>query len=382
MDEAVKKYFIDLLYQALHDPNHLPPCPLETEEQWHMLRKLLRRNKLESLAFTVLQGESKLPKVLREQLNQQMLRDLVLDTRQQHLMGILRQTFAEKNIPFAMVKGAYLKQDYPQSHLRFMSDIDLIIEPERKDDAENTIRDMGGEFHGYDGNDAIFIMPGNLTLETHRYLFFRREKTGIAPCSDWSYLDKAKNELTEDGFALQMICHLLSNLCKAGLGIRYVMDLWVYRHRHSVQPDWDKVMAQLEDWGLKKVTENVIALSEYWFTGNDGAPFFLPELEAAVLDSSLYGKAGQGAVNNMGMAGSKSAAVAHHVFLSKEELQKRFPWCKKSDLLLPAAWVARAGQTLVYHSGSVKSWLKKLASTDQSVIDAQHQYLKKLGFFE
>ena len=382
MDAAVTQYFIDVLRSALHDPRQLPACPLQTPEQWQLLIKLLKRNKLESLAFTVLQAEPALPPEIKEYLSHQTIRDLVLDTRQMHLMALLRQTFAQKGIPFAMVKGAYLKQDYPQSHLRFMSDIDLIIEPESKDAAESCIREMDGVFHGYDGNDAIFIMPGNLTLETHRYLFFRREKNGIAPCSDWSYLDKEKNALTEEGFALQMICHLLSNLCKAGLGIRYVMDLWIYRHRHPNQPDWDKVMAQLQAWGLKKVAENVIELSEYWFTGNDGTPFFLPELQEAVLESSLYGKAGQGAVNNMGMAGSKTAAVAHHVFLSKEELHKRFPWSKKSDLLLPAAWIARAGQTLVYHSGSVRSWLKKLASTDQTVIDQQHEYLKKLGFFE
>ena len=382
MDEAVKKYFIHVLYRALHDPSDLPPCPLETVEQWQQLHGLLKRNKLESLAFTVLQAEPKLPEKLKEILEQRQLKDVILDTRQQHLLALLRQALKEKGIPFAMVKGAYLKQDYPQSYLRFMSDIDLIIEPERKDEVESCIRDMGGVFHGYDGNDAIFIMPGNVTLETHRYLFFRREKTGIVPCSDWRYLDREKNELTEEGFALQMICHLLSNLCKAGLGIRYVMDLWIYRHRHSAQPDWEKVMAQLNAWGLEKVAQNVIALSEYWFTRNDGTPFFLPELEQAVLESSLYGKSGQGAINNMGMAGSKGAAVAHHVFLSREELHKRFPWSKKSDLLLPAAWAARAGQTLVYHSSTVKSWLKKLAKTDNAQIDAQRAYLEKLGFFE
>lgn len=383
MDESVKNYFIDLMYQALHDPKVLPPCPLQTLEQWRLLHGLLKANKLESLAFTVLQAEPALPEKLREILQQRQLRDITLDTRQQHLIGLLRQTFQDRGgIPFALVKGAYLKQDYPQSHLRFMSDIDLIIEPESKAAAESCIKDMGGIFHGYDGNDAIFVMPGKVTLETHRYLFFRREKTGIVPCSDWSYLDREKNALTEEGFALQMICHLLSNLCKAGLGIRYVMDLWVYRHRHSIQPDWDQVMAQLKAWGLGKVTENVIALSEHWFTEHDGTAFFLPELEEAVLSSSLYGKSGQGAINNMGMAGSKGAAVAHQLFLSKEELHKRYPWSKKSDLLLPAAWAARAGQTLIYHSSSVTSWLRKLAKTDNAQIDAQRAYLEKLGFFE
>lgn len=382
MNEAVKNYFITLLYQALHDPKALPPCPLEDLDQWRQLHGLLKRNKLESLAFTVLQAEPKLPEKLRQILQERQLQDLILDTRQQHLMSLLRETLPEKGIPFAMVKGAYLKQDYPQSHLRFMSDIDLIIEPDSKEAAESCLQDMGGVFHGYDGNDAIFIMPGNITLETHRYLFFRRDKTGITPCSDWTYLDREKNALTEEGFALQMICHLLSNLCKAGLGIRYVMDLWVYRHRHSSQPDWDKVMAQLRQWGFGKVTENVIALSEYWFTGNDGGPFFLPELEAAVLDSSLYGISGQNAVNAMGMAGSKSATLAHHVFLSKEELQKRFPWSKKSDLLLPAAWIARTGQALFYHGSTVRSWLGKLARADKAEIDGQRAYLEKLGFFE
>lgn len=382
MTDTVKKYFIDVLYQGLHDPKALPPCPLESDDQWRQLHGLLKQNKLESLAFTVLQFESKLPEKLRKILEQRQLQDVILDTRQMHLMELLRQTLPEKHIPYALVKGAYLKQDYPQSHLRFMSDIDLIIEPESKDAVEDCIRDMGGVLHGYDGNDAIFIMPGNVTLETHRYLFFRREKTGIVPCSDWKYLDREKNALTEEGFALQMICHLLSNLCKAGLGIRYVMDLWVYRHRHSVQPDWEKVMAQLKAWGFGKVTENVIALSEYWFTGNDGTPFFLPELENTVLDNTLYGRSGQNAVNSMGLAGSKGAAIAHHVFLSREELHKRFPWSKKSDLLLPAAWVARAGQTFVYHGSTVTSWLKKLAFTDKAVIDEQRAYLEKLGFFE
>lgn len=381
MQNPVRAYFLALLRQALRDPKVRPPVPLTTDEEWKTLFIYICRNKLEGLCLRVLQSEPAAPSWLIKYLHQQVFKDLNLDNRQQYTIAEIRDVFTQRNIPFAFVKGVYLKHDYPETHQRFMSDIDIIVEPDFKAQAEQALVQMGGTLKGYDGNDGIFKLHGNVTVETHRYLFFRRQQNGVMCYSDWRYFDRENNALTEEGFALQMICHMVSNLCKGGLGIRYVMDLWVYRHCHKTQPDWNAVMEQLQVWGLAKVTQNLIALSEHWF-GDDDTPFPLPELIDDIMNCSLYGKPGKSAVNNASLAGGRVKAALSQIFLPRSELEKRFPWCKKSPLLLPAAFFARCYQTAAHHSKAVNSWLKTVSQTDEAEIQKQREYLKKVGFFD
>jgi hypothetical protein len=63
-------------------------------------------------------------------------------------------------------------------------------------------------------------------------------------------VDEGRNRLTEEGFALNLVGHTVGEMRKGGPGIRYVLDLWVYRHLHEPQPVWDAVLGRLGRDGM------------------------------------------------------------------------------------------------------------------------------------
>ena len=164
-----------------------------------------------------------------------------------------------------------------------------------------------------------------------------------------------------------------------GLGIRYVLDLWVYRHRFDAQPDWDIVFEELRRAKIDRVAQTLILLSEHWF-GNESQEELPQGLEEYILSSSLYGMTGQVALNNASLAGCRLRAISHHLFLTKEEYIKRYPWVAGRLYMLPVAWAVRIVHTLRHHGQQTVSWTNGLIGIQSDTLQNRRDMLKRIGF--
>lgn len=374
MNTKQDRQFIRLLRQALcGDVGEL------RIEDWQRIWKLAAKNRLESLIYSVARNRFDLPQEVKDRLAAAWQRDVIRDTRQEYMITRIDAVFRESGISFAPMKGVILKHNYPESYLRFMTDIDFYIQTSDRSRIERCMEILGATSTSHDCGDIAYNLPGGVHAEFHGRLLYKSTGTGVVGYSDWTWVDEEKNCLTEEGYALNLIGHMAYNLATSGLGVRYVLDLWVYRHRHTPQPNWDEVMVQLKKDGLDRVAQNLIDLSECWLGIGEYTPV-LEELEEYIFGGGLYGLSSRNALSGAGLNGSKFGAVWRQVFRSREEFENRYPWLKRYPILLPVAWGKRAVYTLTRNRKIVERWSTSLKEVSSSEIKEQAVRLRRFGF--
>lgn len=339
---------------------------------WERIWKLARTNHLETVVYRAA------PEDQRARMENTYLLSVARSVRQGRLLGTIESELRDHRIAFAPQKGSILRNDYPDAIYRFMSDIDIYIRPSDREKIRTALEPANGKLRGSESGDDQFIFPANLGVEFHGRLLYRKTKNGIENYPDWSYVDTGKNRLTEEGFALNLIGHAVYDLSKGGPGIRYILDLWVYRHRHSPQPDWDLVWDKLKEDRIDQAAKNLMDLSEYLFGTGEASPV-IDELAEYVLAAGLHGDPIRGAASEMARSGSKSKAICKQVFRSRTEFENRYPWVKKCPLLLPVAWIVRLFSSFRKNRSHIKSWLKNIGSTETDEINSQRERLKRFG---
>ena len=187
-------------------------------------------------------------------------------------------------------------------------------------------------------------------------------------------------EMTEEGFYLNIICHLADHFVRGGVGVRFVLDIWVCRHLRKSQPDRSFVESELQRFGLLKFTQNLEALAEHWF-GSGESNDLLDELGNYFLTSGSHGIAQRAMLNAVTLSdgGNQRSALLAKVFYPRGELEDRFPWCKGKPYLLPAAWCVRAFRAVTQHGDLILKWSKDTGKIKKEEIDENRDRLRRFG---
>ena len=109
----------------------------------------------------------------------------------------------------------------------------------------------------------------------------------------------------------------------SGPGIRYILDLWIYRNRHQPQPDWQVVDEQLIKDNIYGAAHNLLNLSEYLFGDGDESPLMV-EMADYVLKGGLHGDYKHGLASQA----ANGKAVIKQLFRNRTEYENRYLWLK------------------------------------------------------
>ena len=363
-----EKQFVQLLRSVVSDEK--APVEVDWPGVWH----LARRHHLETMVWEIAKSDPTLPDALKAQMNAAHNKMAARDIRQSWCLQQIEEALCQAQIPYSLLKGAILKNDYPQTCFRFMSDLDFYIRPADRPEIRRTIEGIHGAFRGTESGDEQFLFWDTIGVEFHGRLLYRKGKTGIESYPDWQFVDTRRNRLTEEGYALNLIGHAVHDLAGSGPGIRYILDLWMYRNRHQPQPDWDAVDARLKKDNIYGAAHNLLNLSEYLFGDGKEAPLML-EMADYVLKGGLYGDYKRGLTSQA----ANEKAVWKQLFRNRTEFENRYPWLKKYPYLLPAAWGIRLVQSFKNHREIISNWNREVKKIDQQEIEAQKERLKKFG---
>lgn len=351
--------------------------PLSPNPDWLGIWRLALRNHLEAIVQSFARAHGGAPSELLAQMEQAYYAAVAHDVQQRATINSIVAALRNSGIPYAPMKGCVLKNDYPASHLRFMCDVDLYIRVEDRGRADVCLREIGAMRTGESAGDGTYVIA-NTGLEPQSMLCYRLEHGQIVHYPDWSLVDEERNCLTEEGFALNLIGHCVGDIRKGGPGLRYVLDLWVYRHRHQTQPDWEFVYDRLRHDGIYDAAKNLLDLSEYLF-GNGVPSPLMEEMADYVMSTSLYGDATRASTTEVALSGGRGGAIAHQVFRDRADYENRYPWLAGRPWLLPAAWVIRAGHVIRTRPQTVLGWLRGTESVSRSEADAQRDRIKRFG---
>lgn len=360
------------------------PARLPESINWKNLLAQIRFHHVESLACYALKSIPDAPEEIRSELSAAHKERLFLDAQQDYAAAIVRDALTAAEVPHILLRGALLKQDYPSPDMRSMSDLDYLVRVEDYPKIRTAMESAGGRHAHTDGGHYSFVLPPQVAVEFHPNLIYTASPVGTAINPGWQYVKPGSGpyalELTEEGFYLNMICHLAYHFAKGGTGARSVLDIWVYRHRHTPQPDRAFVDRELRRAGLLDFAGQVEALSEAWFGGGAMTPE-LEELSEYILTSGVYGTQTRAVLNAASFSGGGTgrSALVSRAFYPRRELENRFPWTRGRPWLLPAAWCLRAVKAVTVHRGHIRRWSRAANAISTEEIKSQRERLKRFG---
>ena len=359
---------------------------LQTAPDWSAFLKLAYIHNLLPLACDGLQKTpdiwQQVPADAQDALTGAYMQAIFRDTQIEYAKQQLQTALTQAEIAHIFLKGAVLKYDYPEPALRTMSDMDLLVYAEDFDRIAEVAKSLGGKAVSGDGNHRNYSFPGRVAVEFHPNLLHHASAIGTGINPGWQYAkdtDTVSKELTEEGIYLNTICHLAHHFVNGGVGVRFVLDVWVSRHLRKNQPDRAFVEAELARFGLLDFAHNIEQLAEVWFGDLLTTPL-LEELGEYILTSGSHGTEEQAMLNAMSLSGgSRASALWKKAFYPRAELEDRFPWCKGKPLLLPAAWCCRAYLAITQHGHIIAKWSKDTGKISKEQVTENQKKLNRFG---
>ncbi len=374
------KNLIALLRSAVTDE----PVQFPVQMDWSNLLAQVRFHHVEVMAGQALRFIPEVPEVISCQLSMAHKERLFQAAQQDYAIKAVRDALTAAEVPHVLLRGALLKADYPAPDMRSMSDLDYLVHTEDYPRIKAAMEKLGGRHIHSDGGHYSFALPPNVSVEFHPNLIYTASPVGTAINPGWQYVRPGSGpyalELTEEGFYLNMLCHLAYHFAKGGSGARSILDIWVYRHRHASQPDRHYVDRELKRAGLLDFAEKIEGLAEAWF-GEGAMTPELEELGRYILTSGAYGVQSRAVLNaaSFSKGGTGRSALVAKAFYPRRELENRFPWAKGRPWLLPAAWCLRVVNAVTRHSGHIRRWSRAAGAISKEEIESQREQLKRFG---
>jgi len=376
-----------LLINALACAMTGKPFALPKDIQWPTFLKLCKAHAVTPLVYDGFQKAGllqQLPQQVQNALSGAYFSAIFQDSQLEHTKAQLAQRLEEANIRHIFLKGICLKKNYPVPALRTMCDIDVLVHTDDYPAIKQVALAMGGVAGHSDGNHRNYRFPGGVEVEFHPNLIHQETPVGTQINPGWQYAtpDKtgAAGELTEEGFYLNTICHMANHFVAGGVGVRFVLDVWVSRHLRQPQPDRGFIEKELERFCLLEFTRNIEALAEAWFT--EGVlTEELTELAEYILTSGSHGTSARAMLNAVVLSpgGTQTSALMKRAFYSRAEMEDRFPWCKGKPWLLPIAWLVRAFRAVKNHGKLILQWGKGTGDVTKTQVTRQKEKLKRFG---
>ena len=248
------------------------------------------------------------------------------------------------------VQGTVVKQYYPQSHLRMMSDLDFIIPKDRLDEAQRIMQDLGYQAKITHENTEVAAAKDNLHIELHTEYF---DKTHIVyaalnhPFSQTTLHDDHTAAVTDTVYYLFHWLHTLKHATEfAGIGIRRIIDLYYLEAALKDKVDLAYIDGILSEYALYEIKTKLIAVKDHWFCGIE-PDTDISALEAEILASGTHGTREIYFRNKFtreqanGIHFVKLRYVLGFVFPKKQALYAAYPFCAAHRLPLVICWICR-----------------------------------------
>ncbi len=265
---------------ALH--GRVPTAEEMSSVDFEWLYKQASRHSMQSITYFALKSyyekNGALPQGLTEEQYLQFEKDYKKQVQRTVYFSFEREkiiAFLESSgIWYLPMKGIILQNHYPQLGMRQMADNDIYFDISRRKDVKSFMSDSGYEVVAYgQGVHDTYQKQPFYNFEMHVYLY--RESTND---TFYEYYKNVKERLVKDegnsfgyhfsdeDFYIHTLTHIYKHYSHGGLGVRFLMDVFVYLQSKEATLDWDYISAELEKLKIFDFAQTVKSLSKKLFS--------------------------------------------------------------------------------------------------------------------
>ena len=322
-----------------------------------------------------------------EQLHQLTLKSMMISLRQLYEIEQIEKAFEAENISYMPLKGIILKNIYPKPEMRTMGDADILIQLEQYPTIKSIMERLQFSFQYESDHELVWKKP-TLFLELHKRImtsynkdFYRYFGTGWQVAKKVS--DRSRYEMSAEDFYIFSFVHFTKHYRISGIGIKHLIDLWVYSCTNS-NLNWGYIEKALKKLNLLEFHANVRKTIDVWF--NDGEKTDITDLITNVIfNSGEYGTTEMTIINRALRNGEDTALkikvshVFHSVFLPYSAMKKKYSILEKAPILLPIMWLVRCCNILFCDKKRVKHYFGRINQIDTSRVEDNRHALHAVG---
>lgn len=315
-------------------------------------------------------------------------RNLALSEQQIYSVNVILSAFDQQKIDYLPLKGALIKSIYPKPEMRSMGDADILIKTEQYGEIKPIMQRLGYTEVVESDHEYIWNKQ-NVHIELHKRLIPSYNKDYYAYFGDGWRLAKEKNgtrySMTDEDQMIYLFTHFAKHYRDAGIGIKHIVDLWVYR-KNNPNLDESYIKRELIALQLYNFYVNIVNTLSVWFEGRepDEKTDFITSV---IFDSGVYGTS-KAHILSEAVKKSKSAQSAksikrnkfiNNTFLPYENMSLKYPFLKKAPFLLPIMWIYRIIFAIIFRSNRVKAEARALGQMSAKNINSYQDSLTFVG---
>lgn len=205
-------------------------------------------------------------------------------------INVLGSVLSYAKIPYILLKGAVIRDLYPDKDLRTSCDLDILVRSEDVNTAVSIIEKETDFVKTHDAYHNASLRNKTTHLELHFTLKENQEKIDSVLDLAWDYAYPTGNgsmyAFTPEYQVFYVLAHMAHHFLNGGLGIRPFIDIWMLRNRTSF--DESLVLDLCGKAGLSKFYVSCCLLSDVWLS-NKQHTTVTKMMEEAALSGGVYG---------------------------------------------------------------------------------------------
>lgn len=289
----------------------------------------------------------------------------------------LHDIFSNEGYDFMPLKGAQIRNYYPEPDMRSMGDIDFLVKTDKSQEARDKVKDIMLK-NGYkidllnDGQVDSYKNDGDVIIEIHFEFSYFNHAFYEHFIVDWDKLDKVDDhsyKMTNEDLYYFNIGHFAKNMFTKGIGFKTVLDTYVLYNLLTLE-EQNSINNRLKLIELDKFNDTLVSLSKVWFEEEKDDSLY--RIGDYILENGTYGTEKHRAIVDVmgkesnGEQNGRISFLLERIFPSAKILYSRFNIKRKNPLLLPILWIARV-ILLLFASNEKKAMIKNERNQISSV---------------
>ncbi len=333
-------------------------------------------------------GVSKNIEVMREELMRVYQGISISETQLTEIHQIMN-AFETHGIVHMPLKGVLLKALYPHAEMRQMGDADILIDCSQYE-AIRSIMNEFGYVEKYESDHELVWKKKPVNIEFHKRLIPSYNKDYYE-----YYGDGWKLATLMDGYSFRykmkpcdemiyLFTHFAKHYRDAGIGIRHIVDLWVYG-KHNPDMDKEYIRSELRKLKLAEFYDNIMRTLRVWFEdfpGDEKTEF----ITQFIFTSGEYGRAHNSNLssalkstkNGQSAQAAKRNRVFKALFPRYTVMSRKYKVLKKFPVLLPIMWIVRIFEK-AFQKGKVQYFITQRLNVDAGEVLEYQQSLNYVG---
>lgn len=384
---SVNKYIISVIKAVLTD--YSLKMPGEGFE-WNKLFQIAQEHKITCLVGLGLADIiDKIPTSVKENFQNEINKSILLDANQEYATKEITESFERSSLKYMLMKGYNLKKMYPQPYMRYMCDIDILIDNDNYEDYAYKMSELKYDKEIESDHEHIFVKKPMINVELHKRIVPSYYEDLYAYYGDGWFLAEKNTGSWEYEYSVEnqyifLIVHLAKHYQGSGIGLCHFIDIFVMNKK--VNYDKEYVKEELEKLGLQKFHEKVLKLIEFWFE-DAPADAIIWDMSEFVFSSGAYGnflnRRATETMNDIEKYGNEKKAIIARklevIFPSCQKLAGNFCILKRYPWLYPFCLLYRNARAIIFRTKKVKKYMNDVNGNDETHMNKLAVHLSDVG---